>query len=105
MRQQIEKEQYHTAKAHLVAGMGSASTVAKGRSLRRIADQSVECLPALACFSTVGAKWHSAMRGMVIRANCVEQHELFLREQCGQAPQTPSSTIQVLEAQSVLARV
>ena len=54
MKQKMEKEQYHAAKAHLVAGMGSASIGAKSRSLRRIADQPVECLPALACFSTAG---------------------------------------------------
>ncbi len=35
------------------------------------------------------------MDGMVTRANCVEQHAPFSRERCRQAPQTPSSIIQM----------
>src|SRR6266567_3783558 len=41
------------------------------------------------------ARLRSPMDGMATQANCAEQHGPFSRERCRQAPQNPSSTIQV----------
>lgn len=95
MKQKMEKEQDHTAKAHLIAGMQ------EGQLWQRAAASA-----GLQISQSNAYRLWRAFRQRGQAALCDERHghpsklrgaaRAFLEEQCGQAPQTPSSTIQAL---------
>ena len=94
MKQKMEKEQYHTAKAHLVAGMQ------EGQLWQRAAASA-----GLQISQSNAYRLWRAFRQRGQAALCDERHghpsklrgaaRAFLEERCRQAPQTPSSIIQM----------
>jgi transposase len=94
MKQKMEKEQYHAAKAHLVAGMQN------GQLWQRAAASAGLQISQ----SNAYRLWHAfRQRGQAALSDGRHGHpsklrgaaRAFLEERCRQAPQTPSSTIQM----------
>jgi transposase len=94
MKQKMEKEQYRVAKVHLVAGMQ------EGQSWQRAAASA-----GLQISQSNAYRLMKAVRQRGEAALSDERHghpnklrgaaRAFLEEKCRQAPQTPSSTIQI----------
>ena len=95
----MDKEQRRAAKAQLVAGMQEGQSWQRAAA-QAIADQSVECLSALEAVRQRGeAALSDGRHGHPSKLRGAAR--AFLEEQCRQAPQTPSSTIQISIARAI----